>query len=342
MTEDQEKSGENLQIYTIEDVAKALGISKTTVSRAISGKGRVSMETRAKVMKFIREHHYSPNAVAQSLARSRTYNLSIVIPGDYTVSESAFFHDCVNGICQVAAEQEYDILVSIAERHGTEQLERVIRNHKVDGVIVTRSSVDSPTVALLKRWKLPFVVLGFLPDREVACVDNNNEDACADLTAQLLRKGMRRLALVGGDESFYVSQCRRTGFETAHRKEGCPICRELVFSNIDTTEDAEAVVDAVLRQQADGIVCMDDYICSLVMLQLKSKGIRVPEDVKLASFYDSRLLAQASPPVTSIHFDAEELGRAGCRLLLDQVNGVERARVTKLGYRIIGRDSTRV
>lgn len=331
---------ERKQPYTIEDVAKALGISKTTVSRAISGKGRISVETRTRVLKFIQEHNYSPNAVAQSLAQSRTYNLSIAIPGDYTSSESAFFQECMRGICQVASENEYDVLVSIIPNHNTDQLERVLRNHKIDGAIVTRSSVKSPVIALLKQWKLPFVVLGELPDRDVVCVDNNNEEACADLTRRLLKQGLRKLALIGGDEAHYVSHCRKRGFEAAHDLEGCLVHPELVFRNIDTTKKASVAVNTALRRGADCIICMDDYICSLVMQQLKNCGVRVPEDIKLASFYDSVLLGQSTPAVTSLHFDAENLGKAGCHLLLDQLEGTPGVRIARMGYQIMIREST--
>lgn len=180
--------------YTIDDIAKELGVSKTTVSRAISGKGRLSAETRARVQAFIEAHNYRPNAVAKSLAQSRTYNLGMVLPSNIELS---FFQECMAGICGVASRNDYDVLVSVVNGKDTSQLERVIDNHKVDGVIVSRSTVNAPEVELLKKKQVPFVVIGTTADPELITVDNDTRRACKELTALLLKKGLRRMTLLG-------------------------------------------------------------------------------------------------------------------------------------------------
>ena len=83
---------------TIADVAEALGVSKTTVSRAISGKGRIGKETRKRVLEYIEEHDYKPNAIAKGLAQSKTYNICVVMPRDYEVVDWNFFQRCLFGI----------------------------------------------------------------------------------------------------------------------------------------------------------------------------------------------------------------------------------------------------
>ena len=80
---------------TISDVAEALGVSKTTVSRAISGKGRIGEETRQKVLSYIEEHDYKPNVIAKSLAQSKTFNICVVMPGDYALVDLPFFHEAI-------------------------------------------------------------------------------------------------------------------------------------------------------------------------------------------------------------------------------------------------------
>ena len=100
---------------TIADVADALGVSRTTVSRAISGKGRIGKDTRDRVMEYIQEHNYKPNVIAKSLAQSKTYNLCVVMPGDYGVVDLTFFQQCLFGIQQIAGAMEYDILLSICK-----------------------------------------------------------------------------------------------------------------------------------------------------------------------------------------------------------------------------------
>ena len=99
--------------YTIDDVAKELGISKTTVSRALSGKGRISRETTQRVKEFIDTHNYSPNVMARGLAQSKTYNIALVLPADYGENEVAFFRECMNGICKMAGRNNYDVIISM-------------------------------------------------------------------------------------------------------------------------------------------------------------------------------------------------------------------------------------
>jgi len=98
---------EEKKVYTIEDIARELGVSKTTVSRAISGKGRIGQATRARVLQFIEEHDYRPNVMARGLAQKKTYNLALLLPKDYAATEFPFFKDCMNGICEVASSYDY-------------------------------------------------------------------------------------------------------------------------------------------------------------------------------------------------------------------------------------------
>lgn len=127
------------RVYTIDDIAKELGISKTTVSRAISGKGRLSKETRAKVLEFIEAHNFRPNAVAKSLAHSRSFNIGLILPQAQGVRNVPFFHECTLGICEIAAQHDYDVLLTVDNGKSPEQLQRMIDNHKVDGVVATRA-----------------------------------------------------------------------------------------------------------------------------------------------------------------------------------------------------------
>ncbi len=326
------------KIYTIDDIAKELGISKTTVSRAISGKGRLSTETRTKVLDFIEKHNYRPNAVAKSLAQSRTNNIGLILPGEAGTSFS-FFQECTQGICQMASEHDYDILFAMDEGRSMEQMQRIIDNHKVDGIIASRSVVDSPVISLLKDQRLPFVIIGSSSDPAVTCVDNNNQDACRDLVSLLIARGVQRLTLLGGDTNHCVTHSRLQGFRDACHQAG--LVEQMAVLNITSGSKVASTLDRALAQQTECIFCMDEFICNLTLLQLREKGVAVPRDVKLACFYDSVLLAHTAPPVTSLRFDAVELGRAACRELLNLLDGQEAKSYVLPGYQMILRDSTK-
>ena len=134
---------EEKRIYTIDDIARELGVSKTTVSRAISGKGRIGQATRERVLAFIKEHDYRPNVVARGLAQRKTYNIALLMLKDYVATEFLFFKDCMNGICEVASEYNYDIIISMIDGEDISQIQRLEANRKVDGIIVSRAVVSS-------------------------------------------------------------------------------------------------------------------------------------------------------------------------------------------------------
>ncbi len=327
--------------YTIDDIAKALGVSKTTVSRTLSGKGRISESTRQRVLQFVEQHNYRPNAVAQSLAHSKTFNLGLVLPDNYHTNDFSFFQECMKGICEVASENDYDILIAMSGEQSTKQLERIIDNHKVDGIIVSRSIKDSPDIAILKSQNIPFVVIGYSPDPEILHMDNDNQTAARDLTALLITRGIQHPALLGGNESHYVTRSRLRGFTEAIRHSRLSMDDKLIFMNTDDQYSISRAIDEIIVKKSDCILCMDDLICSMAMTCLKDKGIRIPQEIQIASFYDSAILKNNLPAVTSLSFNTRALGSAACTLLLKQLSGGDAKSGILTGYQMIFRDSTK-
>ena len=332
--------GEN-RIYKIEDIARELGISTSTVSRSISGKGRISQETRKRVLDFISSHDYRPNVQAKGLAQSKTYNLGLVLPLDFSEKSPAFFKDCMSGICEAAAENNYDVMISMTDGQNLSQISRLVVNRKVDGIIISRSTAGWRVEHFLKEKNVPFVLIGSSPDPDVFFVDNSNREACRELTDILLMKSIRRMALIGGSEMHRVNEDRKQGFLEAYYKRGIPVDQTLFFTEVDSPVKIANALEKVLRAGVDGIVCMDDFTCVLAVGYLREKGIRVPQQVRLASLYDSTQLEYNIPPVTSLRFEAKELGRSACTLLLDVLEGrVARSRILP-GYQVILRESTK-
>ena len=325
---------------TIADVAEALGVSKTTVSRAISGKGRIGEQTRQRVLAYIKENHYRPNVVAKGLAKSRTYNIGWVIPGDSNVTDLPFFQRCMMGISEVAAAEDYDILISMVFENDISQLKRAVKNRKIDGIILGRTLVEDERTAYLKESDIPFVVIGSSPDEQVIQIDNDHITACKELTSILVMKGIRKLALIGGDTNHVVNQTRRKGFEMGLMDQGYIIDPGLIYMNSESVLSIERAVDDCLRRQVECIICMDDRICSCVLNKLHRDEVSVPEQMKIASFYNSVTLASNQPAITSLQYDPKELGIVACKTLFDYIRGKEVPRRTALGYEVILKGST--
>ena len=148
---------------TIDDIARELGVSKTTVSRAISGKGRISAATRERVQAYIEEHNYKPNASAKSLAESRTYNLALVLPRDFMKLDLPFIRQAMSAIVDEAFLLGYNVMICLEADFESAPLIRTLDYRKVDGVILTRTMEDDPILELLIKRGIPFATLGSLP-----------------------------------------------------------------------------------------------------------------------------------------------------------------------------------
>lgn len=326
---------------TIADVAEALGVSKTTVSRAISGKGRIGKETKDRVLAYIEEHDYKPNAIAKGLAQSKTYNLCVVMPGNYEVVDWNFFQACLFGIQEMAETAGYDVLLSMCRQSDISSLERIIANRKVDGVVLMRTFLKDAQIEFLQQKGIPFVTTGSTNYDNVMQVDHDHRSACKELTSIILMKGMKRIALVGEDEGYMVTLSRLRGFREAYEQMNVPLDESLLYLSPENRVRVDKTVTDILEQKVDCILCMDDAIASRVLKVLREKQVKVPEDVRVASFYDSTILENNVPSITSLSFDAKELGRAACRILLDMIEDLEVQERTLLPYEVVLKESTK-
>lgn len=325
---------------TLSDIAQELGVSKTTVSRAISGKGRISEATKARVRQYIEANDYKPNVIAKSLAQSKTFNIGVVLPADSNLAEIPFFQSCMMGICDVAASFEYDVIVTTTTEDDISLLRRLIQNNKVDGIILTRTTTNDLAIDYLKKVHIPFVVIGSSQDEEVVQIDNNHLEGCCELTSILIKYGYRKIALIGGNQRHIVNTNRYKGFLKAFADNDIPVSNELVYANLTNKVMIERTVDLIMGQNADCIICSDDIICSAVLTRLNEKGYVIPRDVKIASFYDSVYLENYNPPVTSLRIDVKALGVEAGKCLINLITAKRVAHKTLLNYELILKKST--
>lgn len=325
---------------TISDVADALQVSKTTVSRAISGKGRISEDTRQKVLAYIADHDYKPNVIAKGLAQKKTYNIALVIPGDCNLVEMPFFQNSMQGVCEEASANDYDVMLVTTTASSSANLERMLANNKADGVILSRSLIKDRNIALLKAQSIPFVLMGTSRDRKILQVDNDHRAGCSALVGSMLHGKGTGIGLIGGSKSYVVNRTRKLGYEDAFKNAGMEPEAELIFEDCDSPNKIEAAVEKLMTKNVKCIVCMDDVICSVVLQLFAEKQIQVPQQIQVASFYDSTLLKNSKPAVTSLVFDDKALGALTCKTLLQYIRGEDVGIRTLLGYQLVIREST--
>lgn len=323
---------------TIDDIARELGVSKTTVSRAISGKGRISAATRERVQAYIEEHNYKPNASAKSLAESRTYNLALALPRDFIKLDVPFIRQTMSAIVDEAFTMGYNVMICLEDESDSIPLIRTLDYRKVDGVILTRTVEEDPIVDLLIRRGIPFATLGSLPlkyqGKAIVEADHDQIGGCCAFTKAVLGGNPSRTALLGNDLSYIVNQSRLSGFRNACQELGVSMEQTPIRMGINDLENCREAVEDLLAQGVRRFLCMDEDICIRTMSVLKENGLTVPGDAQVASFSDADSLRAAEPPVSALHFDAAELGRAACRELIHALNDEPHDPHPILGYKV--------
>ncbi len=325
---------------SLEDIASSLGVSKSTVSRAISGKGRISEETRMKVIDCINRLNYRPNVIAKSLAQSKTFNIGVVLPADKDIDDIPFFQGCLMGICEITAALDYDVVVTTATNSDISQLVRLIQNRKVDGIILTRSLVNDPAVAFLESENIPFVLIGSSQDTKIPQIDTDHAAACSELTSYLISSGCKNLSLLLGSQAHIVNKSRLLGYINAFDRIGSRPTEGLIYDNMVNRASIDRAIIELLDRGSDCIVCGDDYICSRALSSLEERGIAIPSNIKIASFYNSAFLRCHNPPITAINVNVAEIGLAAGKIVIDLISGIKVPQKTLLGYGLTIKRST--
>jgi DNA-binding LacI/PurR family transcriptional regulator len=328
---------------TIDDIARELGVSKTTVSRAISGKGRISAATRERVQAYIEEHNYKPNASAKSLAESRTYNLALVLPRDFIKLDFPFIRLAMSAIVDESFQMGYNVMICLEDNYASMPLIRTLDYRKVDGVILTRTMEEDPIVELLIKRGIPFATLGSLPLKyagaAVVEADHDHIGGCSAFAKAVLTGSDAPIALLGNDLSYIVNQNRLSGFRKACQELVIPLNRTPIRMGINDLEGCREAVEALLAQGVRRFLCMDEDVCTRTMTVLRDNGLSIPGDAQVASFADTDHIRNAQPPVSALSFDSAELARAACREFIHALNDDSYDPKPLLGYKVRLRQS---
>ncbi len=291
--------------------------------------------------------HAKPKQTVQKSAERRrrsksgTCNIGVVLPADLFASDRPYFPKALKGISEIADSEDYDVIMILVDTNDLSRLTRVIEKRKADGLILIRTLQDEKPMEMLKNSGIPFAAVGISDDPEIYQADNDYEEACYELTNILLMKGVKKIAAVAGNMNYVINKKRMEGFYKAHRARGITPDKSLIFTDVLSPLSAARAADTILMRGAHCIIGADDFLTSHVLRELEEKHVRIPQEMKLASFHDSQLLASAKTGITAIQFHTEELGREACRMLLHQIRGEEVPRLTKLSYEVTLRESTK-
>lgn len=305
---------------TIKDVAKAAGVSPSTVSRALHNNERISEEVRLRIHRIADEMGFHPNQMARSLVNRKTRIIGIVFPGAMAQSLGhPFFPKVLQGLGQVAAERHYHLLLGMGQDNIADTVHQLVDSGYVSGLVL----LTAEDGAAAQGADVPLVVIGH-PKNAETCpyVDNDNVEAGRYATDYLIRRGHRRLLLLGYDKRYIVTAERRKGYERALEEGGIPFRREWVVPSRFLNNNTDQELLRKLFQQKGhptGVVCMDDAQAIGLCSTLSSIGLSVPHDVSVISFNNTEAGCYHHPPLTSIDVDPYRLGASAMNMILKLV-----------------------
>lgn len=309
---------------SLKEIASELGVSVSTVSRALRNVGELSPETRKRVSEYAHKKFYRPNPHATGLLKSKSFTVGVIVPE----IESGFYSAILRGIDRVAIQNGYRIITSFTnESYATEVLAiNEMRYFRVDGIIACPAleAADYEHFTQLLEAKVP--VCFFEREWEglpVPSVTTDNYRAAYQLTEHLIGQGCLTIGLITNLEMLSPGRARHDGYLAALNRYGVPYVRDLVVhGNMNISTSREAVRHLLsFKQRPDALICHNDLVAMVAMKEVKEAGLDIPRDVAVAGFTDDVYSEYLSPGLTTVSQPLNEIGENCMRLVLDMLEG---------------------
>ncbi len=317
-----------------------MGLAVSTVSRALSGNGRVSESTRQSIQEYLKNKKLVPNARNRKYTDIKTNVIGITVPMEEEFFYMPYFQVLFSSIYDYFSAVGYQVIPIKTKSDDVSNLEQAIRHHAMDGVILSRQVENDDEIRLLEKHRVPFIVIGKAAPSDIPQVETDTEAASFDLMNGLIGNGYRKIAVMGDQQNHPINQKRLNGIKKACVQNYLVLNREFIFWETESAPIMEAAIEKILDGQMECMLCMDDNICLKSLLMLQRLGKQVPQDIKVASLHDSDLLGKWNPSITCVHYDTHLFGREAGELLYRCLTGQERIPNVKLGYEIRWKEST--
>lgn len=319
----------NTQI-TIKDIAKALNISPSTVSRALKNHPDISEKTKKEVQKYAQKFNYKPNVLASNLRMNKNNTIGVIVPEIIHY----FFSSVLSGIEQVSNREGYNVIIC----QSSENYEKEIRN--VDALI---SSRVSGVLACLSKTTTTYdhfqqIINHGIPlvfyDRVCISIDTDRvvvDDYTGAFSAveYLIQTGCKRIAFYSSPLHLEISKNRRNGYLDALYKYGLPVDESLIRI-CDTREEAIIITPEILDRpdRPDGFFAINDHCASGILYATKLAKLSVPEDVSICGFSDGELAKACDPMLTTVEQHGYEMGINAAELLISKIKGETQGKYT--------------
>lgn len=310
---------------TIYDIAQSLGLSASTVSRALKGNPIINARTRVKVEECAREMGYRSNAFASNLRTRRTNTIGVIVPR----LDSSFMSACLAGMEEVASSEGYNLIISQSHESAKKEAQnaQTMFNSRVDGLIVslTIEKNDMSNFDSFSKKNIPVVFFDRVPtETSYSCFVANNEKAAFEATVHLINSGCKQLLHVTIDTECRVYADRKNGFLKA--VDSFSDCTgNVLYASSLSFEAGENVAAKILSMDPipDGIFVANDQSAGGCLLKLKKEGMKIPDEVAIVGFNNDLVSRIVSPALSTVHYPGREAGILAAQNLIQQLQNTK-------------------
>ncbi len=333
---------------TLKEIAKELGVSISTVSKALNGSPEISEPTKQRVKEYAKLKNYKPNVIGLSLKNRRTKTIGVIIPNIL----NSFFAKVFTGIEKVADEKGYNIITCISNESIEKEINalEMLSNGTIDGFILSISE-ESQKLEKFGHFNsiinegTPIVMFDRISD-EVNCdkVIVDDFESAVNATEHLIKTGCRRIALFSTIDNLSVGKLRAKGFYKAIESKGIEIDKNLIILT-ENNEDFDAKTKNFFdKNNVDAVFALDEHAAvSAIKLGIK-KGLKIPEELSVIGFADGVWSRRMTPSLSTVSQHGPEIGEVAAQMLIDKLESKEEDlafKTTIIKTELRQRDSTR-
>ncbi|WP_109831848.1 LacI family DNA-binding transcriptional regulator [Reichenbachiella versicolor] len=325
---------------SIKDLAKALGVSTSTVSRALSNEGRIGAKTKASVLELAEKWGYKPNPFAANLSKKKTGLIGLILP-QFT---HHYFARVLSGINEVVNKTDFNLIINVHE--GSLEREReiisMLRSMRVDGVIASlaRESSEFNHYLDLIEDDTPLVFVDRMcEDLDVSYVISDDFTGCLKVVDALAREGRNKIGYVSGPMNLSTSFTRKVGYHEGLKRNSLPFDQKWEIS-IDEIDWLDRIIRLIKEGEIEAVMTYSDYQAFEVIERLKSENIAVPDQVSVVGFADEPIALHMSPKLSTVEQPDFRMGVRSAEILLSHINGQIELIQEEMKTELVLREST--
>lgn len=307
---------------TIIDIARQVGVSKSTVSRVIAGTGYTSPETREKVLEAIKELQYKPNAVARAMVSQRTHNIGVIIYRQHlSIMSHPFYGKILDSILVTAESMNYSVFVSTDKDMSLRSADYMLEK-RVDGLVLI-SRLSQEMIGYLDSFDVPYLMVnGTTENSSVLQLVNDDRKGGKMAADHLFELGHRDIGVIAGPQEHRSHHLRLESFCQRLRDRSCGISADHIsYSPTSTFEDGKESFMAMWERspiKPTAFYATNDMLALGAIRGILEKGLRIPQDISVIGSDNIDYASLANPPLTTIHIEKEKMGHDSI-VMLDRI-----------------------